>query len=122
MDAGSDVDWTEARRKSERLSAIFIDAVAELSKRHPVSVAGPADPAARGSHVAVRFDAAYGLMQALIARGVVGDFRPPCFARFGFSPIFTRYEDAWLAGHELGAVLDAGEHDDPRYGRREKVT
>jgi kynureninase len=122
LDAMADVDWAEARRKSERLCAIFMGAVRELGARHPVSVAGPADPAARGSHVSVRFDAAYELTQALIARGVVGDFRPPCFARFGFSPIFTSHEDAWLAGHELGAVLDDEAWKDPRFAQRGTVT
>jgi kynureninase len=86
-----------------------------------VAVAGPDDPARLGSHVAVRFDAAYELTQALIARGIVGDFRPPAFARFGFSPLFTGYDDAWLAGHELGAVLDGGGWKDPRFSSRDAL-
>ena len=122
LDAIEGVDWSQARRKSERLCGIFIDAVHELGQRHPVSVAGPVDAKARGNHVAVQYENAFQVMQALIARGVIGDFRPPCFARFGFSPLFTGYEDAWLAGHELGAVLDGGVWKDPRFAQRGTVT
>ncbi len=122
LDAVADVDWGEARRKSERLCAIFIDGIAELSKRHAISVAGPTDPARRGSHVSVQVDAAYEVVQALIARGTVGDFRPPHFARFGFSPLFLRHEDAWRAAHELADVLDTGAWRDPRFAVRRTVT
>ncbi len=122
LDAIADVDWAEARRKSERLCAIFIDGVAELSKRHAISVAGPTDPERRGSHVSVELEVAYQVVQALIARGIVGDFRPPHFARFGFSPLFLRHEDAWQAARDLGEVLETGEWKDARFAVRRTVT
>ena len=122
LDAVADVDWVEARRKSERLCEIFIEAVHELGAQFPVSVAGPTDIDARGSHVSVEFHAAYQVVQALIARGVIGDYRPPVFARFGFSPLFTSHEDAWLAASELGDVLATEAWKDARFAVRRVVT
>jgi kynureninase len=122
LDAVADVDWGEARRKSERLCAIFIDGVRELAARHPIAVAGPTDAAARGSHVSVEFHAAYEVVQALIARGVIGDYRPPVFARFGFSPLFTSHEDAWVAANELGEVLETEAWRESRFAVRRMVT
>jgi kynureninase len=74
--------------------------------------------------VSVAFDAdgAYGVMQALIARGVVGDFRAPDILRFGFAPLYTRFVDAWDAVDRLAAVLESGEWRDPAHQVRSAVT
>jgi kynureninase len=61
-------------------------------------------------------------MQALIARGVIGDFRAPDLMRFGFTPLYTRYADAWRAAEMLGEILDSREWDQPRFHARGKVT
>jgi len=61
-------------------------------------------------------------MQALIARGVIGDFRAPDLMRFGFTPLYTRFEDAWRAAEILGGIMDSGEWDQPRFHERAKVT
>jgi kynureninase len=61
-------------------------------------------------------------MQALITRGVVGDFRAPDLMRFGFTPLYTRYADVVRAAEILGDVLKSREWDQPRFRERAKVT
>jgi kynureninase len=122
LDAVTDVDWREVRAKSERLTAIFVAGIDELSARHPIRVAGPREASSRGSHVSIEIDAAFEVVQALIARGIIGDFRPPRLARFGFSPLVTTHEEAWLAANAIGDVLDSGIWRDPRFAVRRTVT
>jgi len=62
------------------------------------------------------------VIQALIARGIVGDFRQPDLMRFGFAPLYNSFEDAVRAAEALGQVLDSGEWDQPRFHERRKVT
>ena len=61
-------------------------------------------------------------MQALIARGVVGDFRAPDILRFGFTPLYTRFVDVWDAVERLVRVLDSGEWREERFAARPPVT
>lgn len=122
LDAIAGVDFGEVRRKSERLTAIFVAGLEELAGRHAVEVTGPRDPMRRGSHVSIALDGAYEVVQALIARGVIGDYRPPRLARFGLSPLVTSHEDAWSATRAIGEVLDTGIWRDPRFAVRRTVT
>ena len=64
----------------------------------------------------------YAIMQALIARGVIGDFRPPDILRFGFTPLYTRFVDVWDAVDRLKQVMTSGEWRDPRFAVRASVT
>jgi len=68
----------------------------------------PTDPSHRGSHIAFRCPQAASVMQALIARGVIGDFRPPDVLRFGLTPLYTRYEDVWNAVEAVKQVRKEG--------------
>ncbi len=61
-------------------------------------------------------------MQALIARGVIGDFRAPDILRFGFTPLYTRYEDVWLAIEALADIMQTGEWREDRFATRAAVT
>jgi kynureninase len=61
-------------------------------------------------------------MQALIARGVIGDFRAPDHMRFGFAPLYNRFEDMVRAAEILAEILSAREWDQPRFKERAKVT
>jgi kynureninase len=74
----------------------------------------------RGSHVALTHPRGYELIQALIARGVIGDFRAPDVVRFGFAPLYLRYVDVWEAVTILGEVLAA--LDRTELARRSAVT
>ncbi|MEN0128101.1 MAG: kynureninase [Brevundimonas sp.] len=84
--------------------------------------ASPADDAIRGSQVALRHPDAYGVVQALIARGVVGDFRAPDIVRLGVAAPYLTHADMLRAAEHLAGVLAAGEHLDPAYARRSTVT
>ena len=68
----------------------------------------PADPARRGSHIAYGHPAAYQIMQALIARGVIGDFRRPDVLRFGLTPLYLGYGDIWRAVEILYEIMQDG--------------
>ena len=65
---------------------------------------------------------AYPVVQALIARGVIGDFRAPDILRFGFTPLYVRYVDAFDAAEHLAQVLDTGEWKRPEFAHRNAVT
>ena len=85
-------------------------------------LASPADGAERGLHLCFRHDDGYAVMQALIERGVIGDFRPPDLMRFGFAPLYVSYADVWNAVETLAGVLTSRAFDDPRYRERAAVT
>jgi kynureninase len=119
LDAFDGVDMADLRRKSLSLTSLFID----LVRMHTdLEVITPADPELRGSQVSLRHPEAYGVVQALIARGVVGDFRTPDVARFGFAPLYIRHVDVWDAVEALRKVLDGREYADAAYSVRAAVT
>ena len=78
--------------------------------------------ARRGSQVALRHPDAYGIVQALIARGVVGDFRSPDIVRLGVAPLYVTHADVYDAVGHLVGVLGESEHLDPAYAARNAVT
>ncbi len=111
------------RRKSLALTALFIDLVESRCAGHGLALVTPRDDALRGSQASfARAEGAYAIMQALIARGVIGDFRAPDLLRFGFTPLYTRFVDAWDAAEHLAAVLASGEWREPRFNQRAAVT
>ncbi|MEO1689121.1 MAG: aminotransferase class V-fold PLP-dependent enzyme, partial [Pseudomonadota bacterium] len=116
-----DVDLTEVRARSEALTTRFIAAV-EASCGDALTLATPRDPAARGSQVSFRHPEGYAIMQALIARGVIGDFRAPDLLRFGFAPLYVTLEDVERAAATLADVLSTRAWDAPRFRQRAKVT
>jgi kynureninase len=87
-----------------------------------IEVVSPPDDERRGSQVSVRDDHAYGIVQALIARGVVGDFRAPDVVRLGVAAPYLTHTDMLAAAAAYADVLEAGEHLDERYARRSTVT
>ena len=108
--------------KSRALTSFFIEAVETLCDGHGLRLASPRDPARRGSHVSFAHEAAYPMMQALIARGVIGDVRAPDILRFGFTPLYTSFEDVWRAADTLKTVLDDAHWQAPAYQIRHAVT
>jgi kynureninase len=82
-----------------------------------IPVATPREPQKRGSQVALRLPHAYEVTQALIARGVVGDFRAPDLLRLGFAPLYLTFAQVWDALDVLRAVLESGEWQQPQFAR-----
>ena len=107
--------------KGHGLTQLFIDAVEERCGAE-VRVASPRDPAQRGSHVSFAHPQGYAVMQALIARKVIGDFRAPDLMRFGFAPLYNSYEEAWAAADALADILATRAWDEERFRQRQKVT
>ncbi|MEO6225093.1 MAG: kynureninase [Sphingomicrobium sp.] len=107
--------------KSRALSQLFVDEVEAWCGEH-VRLASPRDPKQRGSHVVFAHQQAYAVTQALIARGVIGDFREPDLMRFGFAPLYIQFAEVARAAHILGDILSSGEWDQPRFHARSKVT
>jgi len=114
------LDLAQVRRKSLSLTGFFLDCVRELVP--DVVVATPVEDARRGSQVALRHEHAFGVVQALIARGVIGDFRERDIVRMGFAPLYLSHEDTLAAALHLRDVLDAGEHLAERFASRATVT
>jgi kynureninase len=112
------------RAKSLALTDLFTTLIDARGAGHAIAVVTPREHGRRGSQVSVACtgEGAYGVMQALIARGVVGDFRAPDILRFGFTPLYTRFVDAWDAVDRLVAVLESGEWRDPAFQVRAAVT
>jgi kynureninase len=82
----------------------------------------PKDPDRRGSHIAFRHPHAFEICQALIADGVIGDFRAPDVIRFGLTPLYIRFEDVWNAVGKCAEIIDSRSWDQPRFSARRKVT
>ncbi len=114
------LDLADVRRKSSSLTGFFVECVRELLP--DVEIVTPLDPARRGSQVALRHPQAYAVVQALIARGVVGDFRVPDVVRLGFAPLYLTHADVLAAARHLREVLTRREHEDARYATRAQVT
>jgi kynureninase len=118
LDAWYGIDMADVAAKSARLFSILAAAGDALG----LTCVTPRDPAARGSHISFRHPHAYALAQALIERGVIGDFRDPDILRLGLTPLYLTHEEIWRAGEILGEVLAAEPWRDPRFAVRAAVT
>jgi kynureninase len=122
MDVWSDVDMKVVEAKAHMLCSIFIAQVEERCGRYGLRLAGPRDMKSRGSHVSFHCPQGYAVMQALIAAGVVGDFRAPDLIRFGFTPLYTQHVEAYDAAAKLLEVLRDGLWNKPEFLARKAVT
>lgn len=120
MEVWDGVDMAEVRKASIALQELFIK---EVEARVPaLTLASPRDAQQRGSQVSFRFEEGYAAMQALIARGVIGDFRAPDTMRFGFTPLYLDQEDVLAAVAHIETVMRDKLWDDPQYRKRSRVT
>jgi kynureninase len=122
LDVYDDVDMTRLREKSKALCGQFIELVEARCGKHGLALAGPRDLDQRGSHVSFSCPEGYAVMQALIAHGVVGDFRAPDKIRFGFTPLYAGYAEVWDAVDILARILDGRLWDKPQFLAKKAVT
>lgn len=115
-------DPAALRAKSLALTEGFIQLAESRCAGLGLVLATPRNPARRGSQVSFAHEGAYAVMQALIARGVIGDFRAPDLLRFGFTPLYVRHVDVWDAVEILRDVLATGAWKRPEFQIRAEVT
>jgi len=118
IDLWADIDMAQLSAKS---IALF-DQLHAIGTGLGLECVSPTDPAKRGSHISFRHPQAYALCQALIARGVIGDFRAPDILRFGLTPLYLGQEDIARAGNILAEILASGAYLDPSFSKRHAVT
>lgn len=115
-------DMAAIRAKSMALTDLFIRLVETRCAGHGFTLASPREAAARGSQVSFGHVEGYPIMRALIAAGVIGDFRAPDTVRFGFTPLYVRFVDVWDAVDRLVAIMDGDIWKQSEYQAREAVT
>lgn len=120
MDIWDDVEIADLRTKSLELTDAFIAGVEAHCPT--LTLATPRDHVLRGSQVSFRHSEGYAIMQALIARGVIGDFRAPDIIRFGFTPLFIGLDEVEGAVAVLAEIMATDGWDRPEYRTRSKVT
>jgi kynureninase len=122
VDLFAEAEMVVVARKGQRLASLFVELVEDRCAGHGLVLATPRDPAARGSQVSFAHPDAWPIMQALIDRGVIGDFRAPDILRCGFTPLYAGFEDVWRAVETLREILDTGAWREPRFQTRLRVT
>ena len=122
LDIFAGVELADVEKKSIALSGTFITLAEHHCADFGLALATPRDPALRGSQVCFSHPHAYAVMQALIASGVIGDFRAPDILRFGFAPLYLRYVDVWGAVTQIRDVLANEIWREPRFAQHNQVT
>ncbi len=126
LDAGlsvfEGVDLARVRQKSLALADRLLDLVAPRLESWQMEVASPRRGERRGSQVSLRHRHGYAIVQALIDRGVIGDFRRPDILRFGLTPLYQRFVDVWKLVEHLDEVMSTRAYEDPRFQREKAVT
>jgi len=122
LDIFAQTDMAAIRRKSLALTDLFIALLEQRCAAFPLQIVTPREHAQRGSHVSVEHPEGYQVMQALIARGVIGDYREPRVLRFGFTPLYTRFVDVWDAVELLHEILVKEAWRAPEFAQRGLVT
>ena len=122
LDAFDGVDMAAVRARAGALGDLFIERVKARCAGKELVLASPREAAVRGGQVSFTHPQGWALMQNLIARGVIGDFRAPDVIRFGFAPLYVRHVDVWDAVEVLGEILDSESWREPRYQTVAAVT
>ncbi len=118
LEVWRDVDMAQVEVKSTALWDIFHAAGTAAG----LECVTPATASQRGSHISFRHANAYEIVQALIAKGVIGDFRDPDILRFGMTPLTLSHSDVWRAGEMLREIVESEEWRRPEFSARNAVT
>jgi kynureninase len=116
------LDPTDLLERSRRLSDLFLARAAPTLEAQGFTCVSPALRQARGGHLAFAHPQAYPVVQALIAAGVVGDFRAPDLMRLGFSPLFLSRTDVWAAADRFARIMETGAWRNPAFAEQQRVT
>ena len=122
VDVHLQADMQSIRAKSLAMTDLFIALVEQECANHPLEMITPREHTVRGSHVSLRHEHGFAIIQALIARGVIGDYREPEVLRFGITPLYLSHEDIWTAVQHLKDVLDTGAWNKAEFHLRGQVT
>lgn len=122
LEAFDGVDLRLVRAKSEAIGELFIRLVQQELAGFEFGLASPRSADERGSQVSLSHPDGYAIMQSLIARGVIGDFRAPDLLRFGFAVLYVRYSDAWDAVTTLKQIMVRDDWQRDEFRRRQTVT
>jgi kynureninase len=122
VDQFDGVDMGEVEAKAQRMAALFIERVENRCAGFGLELVMPRDPALRGSHVSFTHPHGHAIMQAMIDRGVIGDFRAPDVLRCGFTPLYLSYADVWRAVEVLREIMTSEAWRNPRFQTRARVT
>jgi kynureninase len=122
VDMMLEADINLIRAKSLAMTDLFIELVEQRCAGYDLKLVTPRERAMRGSQVCLSNPNGYPMMQALIAKNVVGDFRAPDILRFGFTPLYLRYVDVWDAVERLVEILETRSWDRDVYKQKAKVT
>ena len=122
LDLMGDVDLAAIRAKSLGLTGLFMEIVEPMCREFGIRIVTPPSDSERGSQVAIACEHAYPVVQALIARGIIGDFRTPDIMRFGFAPLYLSYREVAEAAATLADILKSKAWRDPKFAIRAAVT
>ena len=122
MDVWADVDMVDVYAKAQKMCALFVELAETKCGQYGISLYGSRDFATRGSHVCLRHEHAYAIMQAMIAKRIIGDFRSPDMIRFGFAPLYNSFVEVWDAVEYLSDVLGGKLWDVAAFRERKAVT
>ena len=116
------VDMGLIREKSNALCDLFLALSDERLSKHGIETITPYNSAERGSHVSLTHKNGYAIIQALIERGIIGDFRAPNYMRFGFTPLYVSYEDVHRAVEALHEIMQSQIYLRPQFNTKSAVT
>ena len=122
VDLMLDAPMDALRAKSQQITGLFIELVEQHCAAAGFRLLTPRDPARRGSQVSFAHPDGHAIIQALIERGVIGDFRAPDVLRFGFAPLYLRHVDVWDAVQALRGVMAGELWREERFQHRRSVT
>lgn len=122
LDIFEQVNMTQIREKSVAMTRFYQQLIAQAPSLSELVMASPNQASIRGSQLAYKHPHAYALCQALIAHGVIADFRAPDILRFGFSPSFLSFEQLFDSVKKLKAIVESEQYMEPEFTKKNAVT
>ncbi|MDE2445158.1 MAG: kynureninase [Alphaproteobacteria bacterium] len=122
LDVWADVDMNALYAKAQTMCRLFTEWAEARCAKFGITLYGTRQWNTRGSHVCLRHEQSYAIMQALIERKVIGDFRAPDMMRFGFAPLYNSFADVWDAVDVLHNILETEAWNKPEFLAKKSVT